>query len=87
MGLLDQIENFESQPISTIIFNMIKWFEFDDVNIQYRYRNNVESGVWISIKITKGDNTWWVDGQRNDIVRTRLAEWIKNHLEKERSKP
>lgn len=86
MGLLDQIENFESQPISTIVFNMIKWFEFDDVNINYYFRDNVESGVWIAIKIKKGENVWWVDGQRNDIVRRRLAEWLKNYLEKQRNK-
>lgn len=85
MGLLDQIENFDSQPISTIVFNMIKWFEFDDVNINYYFRDNVESGVWIVIKIKKGEAVWLVDGQKNDIVRRRLSEWMKNYLEKQRN--
>lgn len=76
MGILDKIIDFESQPLSQIIFNMIKWFEFDGVNAETWARNNVESGVWISLHIRKGEKTWCVDGQRLDIVKRRLIEFL-----------
>ncbi len=76
MGMLDQIINFESQSLSSIVYNMVKWFEFDGVNTETWRRDNVESGVWISVSIRKGEKTWHVDGQRLDIVKRRLIEFL-----------
>lgn len=63
---------------------MCKWFLFDRVIIDYSPRDNVESGMWISVKIEINSKTYYIDGQRNDIVHRRLVEWLKSHLQKTR---
>ena len=86
MGLLEKLHDFDNQSIQVIAFNMIKWFNFDSVDISISERSNVESRVWIRVEIRKGDQQWHIDGQRNDIVHRRLAEWLKEHLEKQKEK-
>lgn len=80
MSVFDKIKDFESQPLSQITFNMVKWFNFDTVSTDISYRANVESTVWISIKIVKGEKTWYVDGQRIDIVKRRLIEFLNKEI-------
>lgn len=82
MGILDKIMDFEGQPLSQITYNMVKWFDFDCVDISTSYRADVESRVWISIKIIKKESTWYVDGQRIDIVKRRLIEFLNKELTK-----
>lgn len=85
MGIIERLKDFESQSIQTIAYNMCKWFEFESVNIDTQYRDNVESHVWITIKITNKLNTFHISGQRNDIVKKRLIEWLTLHLNNNKS--
>lgn len=80
MGQLDKILDFESQPVSAITYNLIKWFNVDKIEMETSSRLNVESGVWIQLRITIKDKTWYVDGQRLDIVKRRLIEWYNKNL-------
>jgi hypothetical protein len=80
MGVLDDITDFERQPVSAIIYNLIKWFDVDRIEMETSSRPNVESGVWIRLRITIKDKTWYVDGQRLDIVKRRLIEWHNKNL-------
>ena len=82
MNSFEKIEQFENQSIQTIAYNMCKWFLFDRVNVNYEPRGNVESRMWITVKIEVGGKTYYIDGQRNDIVHRRLVEWLKGHIEK-----
>ena len=84
MNAFEKLEQFENQSIQTISYNMCKWFLFDRVNVNYEPRHNVESGMWINVKIEINNKTYYIDGQRNDIVHRRLVEWLKSHLEKAR---
>jgi len=84
MNEFEKLEDFDNHTIQTIIFNMCKWFGFDLVTFFVEPRAEVASRVWINLKIEKAGKTWWIDGQRNDIVRKRLIEWLRSHLEKER---
>lgn len=84
MNEFEKIEDFDNQSIQTIVFNMCKWFNFDLVTFFCEPRPAVASRVWINLKIEKAGKTWWIDGQRNDIVRKRLIEWLRSHLENER---
>lgn len=78
----EKLYDFESQSMQGIIFNMIKWLYFDSVDMECKSRSDVESRVWITIKIQKDGNTWYVDGQRNDIVKKRLIEWLEKNVKK-----
>lgn len=82
MNAFEKIEDFDNQSIQTIAYNMCKWFGFDAVNINYEVRHDVESGMWINVKINLKERTFYIDGQRNDIVRKRLIEWLRSHIEK-----
>lgn len=82
MNAFEKLEDFDNQSIQTIAFNMCKWFLFDAVNINYAVRDNVESGIWITVKIEINEKTFYIDGQRNDIVHRRLTEWLRNHIQK-----
>jgi len=77
----DKLYDFENQTMQAIFFNMIKWFEFDSIDVECKRRPDVESTVWISITIQKGEKTWYIDGQRNDIVKRRLVEWLNKNVE------
>lgn len=83
MNAFEKIKDFDSQPLSQISFNMVKWFNFERVDISMYERLNVESMVWISIKIVKGEKTWYVDGQRIDIVKRRLREFLNKEITNE----
>lgn len=82
MNAFEKLEAFEDQSIQTIAYNMCKWFDFDGVDISYKPRHNVESGMWINVIILYKDKTFWIDGQRNDIVKKRLIDWLKSHIER-----
>ncbi|MBC7947196.1 MAG: hypothetical protein H7Y42_04900 [Chitinophagaceae bacterium] len=75
-----KIADLESQPLSQIIYNLIKWYNVDNITSEFYHRPQVESSVWIQLKITKDDKTWYVDGQRNDIVKRRLIEWFNRYV-------
>lgn len=85
MNAFEKLEAFEEQTLPTIAYNMCKWFLFDRVNINYAPRDNVESRIWISVKIEINNKTFYIDGQRNDIVKKRLIEWLRSHIEKTRN--
>ena len=82
----EKLEKFEEQSVQAIVFNMIKWFGFDRVTVETEVRNNVESSVWITVKIEweDGKHSMHITGQRNDIVQRRLSEFMKEHLRKQR---
>lgn len=80
MSEIDKILDFDSQPLSMIMYNLIKWFNVDTIETEFSSRPEVESRVWITVKITKGDKHWYVDGQRNDIVKDRLIRWYERFL-------
>jgi hypothetical protein len=89
MGM-DNYYNWEKMAVSSIVWLMIKCFNFDTVDVNTAYRKDVESGVWITVKIEKGGKTWYIDGQRTDIIQRRLIEYldgqnIRNDYLKERS--
>lgn len=52
---LNRYYDWENMAISSIIWLMIRWFNFDSVDMNISYRGNVESTVWFLIKITKKD--------------------------------
>lgn len=80
MNIFEKLQDFESQTLSQITYNMIKWFNFEEIEHTTKFRPNVESGVWISLKIVKGQTTWYVDGQRIDIVKKRLIEFLNKEI-------
>lgn len=82
MNAFEKLEAFDEQSISLIAFNMCKWFDFDKVTINYEPRNDVESRMWITVKVEHKGKTFYIDGQRNDIVRKRLIDWLRSHREK-----
>ena len=86
MGFFEKLEKFEEQSVQAIVFNMIKWFGFDRVTVETEVRNNVESSVWITVKIEweDGKHSMHITGQRHDIVQRRLSEFMKEHLRKQR---
>ena len=80
MNIFEKLQDFQSQPLSLICFNMVKWFEYDSVDISIKERQNVESGVWISVKIVKLGKTCRVDGQQIDIVKFRLIKFLNKNI-------
>jgi hypothetical protein len=80
MSEIDKINDLDSQPVSQIIYNMIKWFNVDSVTQETEYRSNVESTVWMTLKITMKDKTWYIEGQRLDIIKDRLIGWFKRNI-------
>lgn len=76
MGILNKIMDFESQPLSSIIYVMVKWFQFDRVQQDIKVRSDVESGVWINLKIEQQGREWHISGQTNEIVKRRLIEFL-----------
>lgn len=85
MSKIDDLLKFEDQPVSQIIYSMVKWMGFDDVEMNAVGKAAVESGVWVLIRIKKGKKVWWIDGQRLDIVKRRLIEFLDK--QKVRVKP
>lgn len=81
---IDDIEKFEDQSLQVIAWNMCKWFLFDSVNINCEGRAAVESGIWITVKVEINGKTIHIDGQRIDIVKRRLIEWLRKHIEQSR---
>lgn len=82
MGLIEKLYDFKSQSLQSIAFNLVKWFNFDEVKINTRQRDNVESRVWITVELEKDGKTTWIDGQRIDIVHRRLVEWLETNIKK-----
>ena len=72
--------NWEKMSLARIITLMVKWFGFPSVNMQVHERDNVESGIWYELKIEHSDlgqiNTSYISGQRSDVVRRRLIEFL-----------
>lgn len=72
--------HWEKMALSGIIGLMVKYFGFTSVKMEYRERDNVESGVWIELEIEKERNELcpkrYIHGQRTDIVRRRLIEFL-----------
>jgi hypothetical protein len=84
MVAFEKIEAFEEQTLQTIAFNMCKWFGFDRVIIENQVRNNVESGIWITVTIewdAKLIKRFSISAQRNDLIKERLIKWLRSHLE------
>lgn len=81
MNVFEKLEDFESQSLGIIAFNMCKWFMFDRVNVNYEPRNSVASRMWITVEMEIDSKTYMVDGQRVDIVKRRLIEWLRAHLQ------
>lgn len=79
--MLEEIEDFEKQTLTHIVYNMIMWFGFDDVQIHFTSRPEVASRLWVDIEIKKDNSRWSVSGQRNDIVRRRLIDWLTKNIE------
>lgn len=73
---LNKYYQWEYMALSSIIWLMIKWFNFDSVEMETEYRKDVESGVWISLKIVQGNVANYITGQRPDIVKKRLIEYL-----------
>lgn len=73
---LEKFYEWEKMNVTYIIYLMIKWFNFDAVNFETRNRPDVESCVWFDIKIEKDKKTWYVSGQRPDIIHRRLIEFL-----------
>ena len=70
--------NWEKMNVAYIIHLMIKWFNFQLVQMEVRERPSVESGMWYDIKIERHnpEKLWFVSGQRLDIVHRRLIEFL-----------
>lgn len=60
---------------------MCKWFDFESVNVNYEQRNSVASRIWINIRIEDKNKTYYISGQRNDIVKRRLIDWLRSYIE------
>jgi hypothetical protein len=80
MSVFEEIENFEKQSVSMIIYNLIKWYMVDRIEMETYSRPEVESSVWIQLRITVKEKSWYVEGQRLDIVKRRLIEWFEKNL-------
>ena len=80
MSIFEEIENFDKQPVSMIIYNLIKWYMVDKIEMETYSRPEVESGVWIQLRITVKEKSWYVEGQRLDIVKRRLIDWFERNL-------
>ncbi|MGN6416155.1 MAG: hypothetical protein ACTHMC_01595 [Pseudobacter sp.] len=76
MSLIDSLHAFEFQSTHQLVYNMVKWFCFDEVEYTTRHRPNVESTVWMQLTIEKDGKKWVVEGQRLDIVKRRLIEFL-----------
>jgi hypothetical protein len=74
----EKFYNWEKMNITFIIHLMVKWFDFQSVQMEIRERPDVESGMWIDIKIEKHnpEGLWFVSAQRLDIVHRRLIEFL-----------
>jgi hypothetical protein len=89
----EDLYNWEKMSLSNIILLMVKWFNFDNVTMEVQCRPNVESGVWWNLKIEQDGKTYYVTGQRTDIVRRRLIEILdsleirKHYLNEQNAKP
>jgi hypothetical protein len=78
---LEKIYDWENMALSSITTLMVKWFNFDKVEMTTTGRVAVESGIWFDItihrgEIGKGGHQWSVSGQRTDIVKRRLIEFL-----------
>lgn len=73
---LDKFYKWEGMAVSSIIHLMIKWFNFESIEMLCYSRHNVESGIWYDIKIVKGGNSWSVSSQRLELLRDRLIKFL-----------
>lgn len=82
MNAFEKLEAFEEQTLQSIAFNMCKWFGFDNVTIRNEVRHNVESGMWITVTMEWDTvERTSVSSQRMDLVKKRLIDWLRGHLE------
>lgn len=69
----DKFYDWESMSVSQIIQLMVKWFDFERVNMTCSSRHAVESGIWFEIEIEKdAHNKYSGSAQRLDLLKTRL---------------
>ena len=67
-----ELYELDKRTIFDIVFKMVDWEICQSVQIEIMPRN-VESGVWVEIKLQSRKGRWFrVEGQRQDIVRERL---------------
>lgn len=75
---IEDYYKWEEMPVSSIIWLMVKWFDFDKVEQETLGRASVESGVWITITVTRKELNLSITGQRPDIIKRRLIELLDN---------
>lgn len=71
--------DFEKQPLSQVCHTLVKWYGFEYANIEIERRDDVESGVWITVKYQKNGIDGYVSAQRLDLVKQRLMDAVKKY--------
>ena len=73
---IDKFYKWEDMAVSSILHLMIKWFNFERVEMTIHQRHNVETGMWYDIKIEKDGKSWGVSSQRLELLRERLIKFL-----------
>lgn len=75
---MDKYFDWEKMTITSIIGLMIMYLGFDKVEMECYARPEVASRIWfnISIRSSEGHLIAGVDGQRIDILKRRLIEYL-----------
>ena len=78
---IETLYNWEKLQLAGIIYVMVKWMDFHDVQLHTNVRDNVESGVWFEVQVRgKQDNyLWTVSSQNLSLLKERLIKKL-DHL-------
>lgn len=78
--MIDEITEWEQMSVNGIASIMVTWLNYHSVTFTTESRPAVASRVWHRLEIHKTDNephaNMYIDGQRLDIVKKRLIEYL-----------
>lgn len=73
---LEEFYNWEKMTPTSIIYLMIKWFDFDEVNLNVRSRPEVASRIWYDVEVTKRKDKWSFSASRSDLIKDKLIKFL-----------
>lgn len=70
------MESLENLSLSGLIVRLLCGYNISKIEVDYSYRHEVATRVWITLNIHFGDKVIYISGSSIPIVKKRLLEWL-----------
>lgn len=80
---MDKYFQWEKMTLADLIVVMVKFMDFDRVEMTVEARPDVASRIWFRLEFERPDQKSFVDGQSIEIVHRRIIELLDSQKMRE----